>query len=151
LRIIGAKYLLRIEWGLRLSCGYMFDHLGIFATSPEKSIPFLEACLEPLGIKVRERLPEIGAVIFYGEKEFPFLFVGPAKGSYYGTELEKLGYKPMHLASVAPSRDAVDEFYRRGLVNGGRDNGAPEDDGSGYYAAFLLDPDGNNIEAGIRK
>jgi catechol 2,3-dioxygenase-like lactoylglutathione lyase family enzyme len=127
----------------------MFDHVGIFVTRPERSIPFLEACLAPLGIAVRERLPEIGAVIFYGEKEFPFLFVGPAKGSYYGTDLEQPGFKPMHLSFVAPSVEAVDAFYRLGLQNGGRDNGAPEDDG-GYYAAYLLDPDGNNIEAGIR-
>jgi catechol 2,3-dioxygenase-like lactoylglutathione lyase family enzyme len=129
----------------------MFDHLGLFVTNPEKSIPFLEACLAPLEIKIRERLPHIGAVIFYGEKEFPFLFVGSAKGDYYGTDLEKSGYKPMHLSFIAPSTQAVDEFYRLGLANGGRDNGAPEDCGGGYYAAYLLDPDGNNIEAGIRK
>ncbi len=129
----------------------MFDHIGIFVTDAEKSIPFLEACLAPLDIKIRERLPEIGAVIFYGEKEFPFLFVGPAKGNYYGTDLEKPGYKPMHLSFVAPSIEAVDEFYRLGLQHGGRDNGAPEDCGDGYYAAYVLDPEGNHLEAGVRK
>jgi catechol 2,3-dioxygenase-like lactoylglutathione lyase family enzyme len=50
----------------------------------------------------------------------------------------------------APSRDAVQRFHAAGLAAGGRDNGAPgprPDYGASYYAAFLLDPDGHNIEA----
>jgi catechol 2,3-dioxygenase-like lactoylglutathione lyase family enzyme len=129
----------------------MFDHLGLLVTDAPRSIAFFEACLAPLGIRVRERLPHIGAVIFYGEKEFPFLFVGPAKGVYYGTNLDASGHRPMHLSFTATSRQAVRDFYQSGLAHGGRDNGAPEDGGNGYYAAYLLDPDGNNIEAGIRE
>ncbi len=45
----------------------------------------------------------------------------------------------------------MDEFYALALAHGGTDNGAPEDGGDGYYAAYVLDPDGNNIEAGIRR
>jgi len=41
-------------------------------------------------------------------------------------------------------------FHAKGLEHGGRDNGIPEDCGGDYFAAYLLDPDGNNIEAGIR-
>lgn len=54
-----------------------------------------------------------------------------------------------HLAFQARDRKAVDAFYRAGLAAGGKDNGAPGDRPyhPGYYAAFLLDPDGNNIEA----
>jgi catechol 2,3-dioxygenase-like lactoylglutathione lyase family enzyme len=55
-----------------------------------------------------------------------------------------------HLAFQARDRAAVDEFYKAGLASGGRDNGAPGERAQyhpGYYAAFLLDPDGNNIEA----
>jgi hypothetical protein len=44
----------------------------------------------------------------------------------------------------------VNDFYALALAHGGRDNGAPEDCGNGYYAAYVLDPDGNNIEAGLR-
>jgi catechol 2,3-dioxygenase-like lactoylglutathione lyase family enzyme len=128
----------------------MFDHLGLFVSDPEKSISFLEACLAPLDIHIRERQPEWGAVIFYGKTQLPFLWVGPAGGNYYGTDLKLSSLRPIHLCFVAPSMRAVDEFYRIGLEHGGRDNGAPEDCGNGYYAAFLLDPDGNNIEAGIR-
>ncbi len=54
-----------------------------------------------------------------------------------------------HLAFQAQSRSMVDAFYKAALANGGRDNGAPGDRAyhPGYYAAFVLDPDGNNIEA----
>jgi catechol 2,3-dioxygenase-like lactoylglutathione lyase family enzyme len=55
-----------------------------------------------------------------------------------------------HLAFQAKDRDTVDAFYKAGLAAGGRDNGAPGERPNyhpGYYAAFLLDPDGNNIEA----
>ncbi|MCR6654163.1 MAG: VOC family protein [Cellvibrionaceae bacterium] len=53
-----------------------------------------------------------------------------------------------HLAFQAQSRAMVDEFYTAALANGGKDNGGPGTRfyHSGYYAAFVLDPDGNNIE-----
>lgn len=55
----------------------------------------------------------------------------------------------VHLAFQAKDRATVDAFYRSGLAAGGQDNGAPGERAyhPGYYAAFLLDPDGNNIEA----
>ena len=58
----------------------------------------------------------------------------------------------MHIAFVAESRATVDEFYRAALAAGGRDNGPPGPrEGAGdYYGAFVLDPDGNNIEACVR-
>lgn len=55
-----------------------------------------------------------------------------------------------HLAFQAESRNMVDSFYKAALANGGKDNGAPGERAHyhpGYYAAFVLDPDGNNIEA----
>ena len=60
----------------------------------------------------------------------------------------------MHIAFVADSRELVDAFHRAGIDAGARDNGAPgvreqysSPEGGRYYAAFLLDPDGNNVEA----
>jgi len=129
----------------------MFDHTGIFVSDAEKSIPFLEACLEPLGIKIHQRQPEWGSVIFSGESDFPFLWVGPAHGDYHGTPISPENHRPMHLAFSSPTKHAVDEFYRKGLLHGGRDNGRPEEYPDGSYNAFLLDPDGNNIEAIYRK
>jgi predicted lactoylglutathione lyase len=54
-----------------------------------------------------------------------------------------------HLAFQAQNRSVVDAFYKAALANGGKDNGAPGERAyhPGYYAAFVLDPDGNNIEA----
>ncbi len=128
----------------------MFDHIGIFVSDPQRSIPFYERCLAPLGITIVERQPEFGSAIFSGATEFPFLWVGPATGDYHGTPLSPTLHRPFHLAFRTPSREAVDEFHALGLLHGGRDNGAPEDCGGGYYAAYVLDPDGNNIEAGVR-
>lgn len=61
---------------------------------------------------------------------------------------------PVHIAFVAESRGQVDAFHRAGIEAGARDNGAPgvreqysSEAGGRYYAAFLLDPDGNNVEA----
>jgi catechol 2,3-dioxygenase-like lactoylglutathione lyase family enzyme len=65
---------------------------------------------------------------------------------------------PIHIAFVADSRAQVDAFHRAGIGGGYRDNGAPgvreqysSDDAGLYYAAFLLDPDGNNVEAVVRE
>ena len=129
----------------------MFDHLGIFVSDTGKSIPFFEACLAPLGIKIHQRQPEWGSVVFSGRPDVPFLWVGPAGGTYYGTSVLTTERRPMHLAFAAPTKEAVDEFHRLGMACGGVDNGAPEDCGEGCYAAYLLDPDGNNIEAIHRK
>lgn len=128
----------------------MFDHIGIFVSDSEQSIAFYEKCLAPLGVKIYQRQPQFGAAIFSGEPNFPFLWVGPAKGDYYGKGLNPQTHRPMHIAFKAPSIEAVREFHRLGLENGGKDNGAPEDCGGNYFAAYLLDLDGNNIEAGIR-
>ncbi|MDF1756480.1 MAG: VOC family protein [Verrucomicrobiales bacterium] len=131
----------------------MFDHIGIFVTDFEKSVSFYEACLGPLGIKIYQRQPEFSAVVFAGDADCSFLWMGavPEGGDYHGTPVSREEHRPMHLSFIASSEDSVNEFYRLGLKHGGRDNGAPEYCGYGYYAAYLLDPDGNNIEAGIRK
>lgn len=113
----------------------MFDHIGLRITTLATSRRFYQAALAPLG------------------------FVPDASGSGFGPPGQTLlwlhegapaGPRGVHLAFTAESREAVDRFYRAGLQAGGRDNGAPglrADYGADYYAAFLIDPDGNNIEA----
>lgn len=130
----------------------MFDHIGIFVSNFEKSAALFEECLAPLGIRVLERQPEWNALILAGESDVPFLWIGGIAngGDYHGTPLQREQIRPAHLAFRAPSKEAVEEFHRIGLSRGARCNGAPEDCGNGYFAAYLLDFDGNNIEAGIR-
>jgi catechol 2,3-dioxygenase-like lactoylglutathione lyase family enzyme len=72
----------------------MFDHIGIFVSDPRRSIAFYEHCLKPLGITIVERQPEIDAAIFSGASEFPFLWVGPARGDYHGTPLSPSLHRP---------------------------------------------------------
>jgi catechol 2,3-dioxygenase-like lactoylglutathione lyase family enzyme len=128
----------------------MFDHVGIFVSDTAVSFPFYEAALAPLGIVVRERQTQWGSIVMAGMAWQPFLWIGPAGGNYHGTEVRIAERRPVHLAFRAPSKVAVDEFYRAGLAHGGRDNGAPDVCGHGAYGAYLLDPDGNNIEAVYR-
>ncbi|WP_202815902.1 VOC family protein [Terrimicrobium sacchariphilum] len=125
----------------------MLDHFGFFVTDTERSFAFYESCLAPLGVRTVERQPEWGSVVMTGEADVPFLWVGPAERDGEGNLRQAV--RTFHFAFTARSREAVDEFYRAGLQNGGRDNGAPEEEG-GVYHAFLFDPDGNNIEAIFR-
>ncbi len=128
----------------------MFDHFGLRVRDMHKSLPFYEACLAPLGIRIAQRQPEFDAVIFSGEAEFPFMWMGSTKATWM-RENHQPGLSPVHFAFPAPSRQAVNEFHRQGLANGGTDHGEPGIRDPGYYAAYLLDPDGNNVAAGYRE
>lgn len=114
----------------------MYDHIGLRVKDLEASARFYEAALKPLG-HVLNSNDASGAGL--GPRGESALWLYPAKGGP-GT----------HVAFRAPDRAAVDRFHKAGLAAGGRDNGAPglrKDYGPRYYAAFLLDPDGNNVEA----
>lgn len=80
----------------------------------------------------------------------PFVYIGTARPTYWkdGT---RAGAAPAHFGFQAKDRAAVDAFHAAGLAAGGRDNGPPGPRGNGYYAAYLLDADNNNIEAGVRE
>ena len=127
----------------------VIDHLGVVVADPQIARRFYTAILEPLGIAL---LQHNGGWLVYGTGgTLPFFVVAFGRPTFW-REQHMAAHSPIHLGFSAPSRTAVDAFYRAGLANGGSDNGAPGDrpSFSPYYAAYLLDPDGNNVEAGYR-
>jgi catechol 2,3-dioxygenase-like lactoylglutathione lyase family enzyme len=113
----------------------MIEHISLRCRDPRASRKFYERALAPLGYQV-DRV--------YGDA---FGFVQAGRHDFWVTQ-GKVG-TPIHLAFHADNQAAVDQFYRAAITMGGKDNGPPglrEDYG---YAAFVLDPDGHNVEAVI--
>jgi len=116
----------------------MLDHVTIGVTDIARAIAFYDLALAPLGIT---RLYAEGeAFAGYGIGEKAFFWIGLKTAQKTG----------VHIAFAAANRAVVDEFHAAAMAAGGTDNGAPglrphyHDD---YYGAFVLDPDGHNIEA----
>jgi catechol 2,3-dioxygenase-like lactoylglutathione lyase family enzyme len=122
----------------------MIDHTGLHVSNPEKSRAFYDKALAPLGYKLLAEIPKEftgGLVVLgYGEPPKPDFWV--AQGT---AETPKV-----HIAIRAANRAQVDAFYQAAIAAGGKDNGAPGPRPhyhEHYYGAFVLDPDGHNIEA----
>ena len=114
----------------------MFDHIGIAATDLAASQAFYLAALEPIGVSVVMR---DGSAIGLGQGSKPSFWVG----------VDGAQVAPMHLAFRAENRAQVQEFHRKALAAGGRDNGPPglrPEYHANYYAAFVIGPDGHNLE-----
>ncbi|RWB94478.1 MAG: VOC family protein [Mesorhizobium sp.] len=117
--------------------GRLIDHIHLVVANLDASRRFYEAILEVLGIPVGGGAPDY----FWADELFVSTVKSPvAPGQLTGRH---------HLAFQAKDRAMVERFYKVGLGQGGKDNGGPGERPyhPGYYAAFLLDPDGNNIEA----
>lgn len=122
----------------------MLDHMGIAVADVALSRTFYEAALAPLGIAV---VMEVAAEETAGQS-----YVGFGTG---GTPFFWVGAGPtltahLHVALSAANRAAVDDFHRAALSAGGTDNGAPglrPHYHPDYYAAFVITPDGHNLEA----
>lgn len=129
----------------------MLDHTGIVVTDLPRARRFYDAIAKPLGLATADNSPQSFLFGKSAEDPIPYLWIGTLRPSYW-VEGSRAGLNQMHIAFIAPSKAAVDEFYRAALAAGGRDNGAPGPrEGAGeYYGAFVLDPDGNNIEACVR-
>jgi catechol 2,3-dioxygenase-like lactoylglutathione lyase family enzyme len=115
----------------------MYDHIGLKVKDVGASARFYQAALAPLG-HVLASQDDAGAG--FGPTGAPALWLYRAAQTGSGA----------HVAFAAPDHAAVDRFHAEGLKAGGRDHGRPglrADYGPKYYAAFLLDPDGNNVEA----
>jgi catechol 2,3-dioxygenase-like lactoylglutathione lyase family enzyme len=128
----------------------MLDHTGIVVTDLAKARGFYDAVAEALGLATADNGPDAFLLGKSAEEPIPYLWIGRLIPSYW-IEGSRPGINQMHVAFAAPSKQAVDEFYRAALEAGGRDNGPPGPRRpDAYYGAFVLDPDGNNIEACYR-
>ena len=129
----------------------MFDHTGIVVSDLEKSRRFYDAIARALGLSTADNGPEAFLFGKSADDPIPYLWIGTTRPSYWA-EGSSPGLNQMHVAFRAKSKAMVEEFFAIALANGGTDNGAPGPrQGAGdYYGAFVLDPDGNNIEACYR-
>jgi catechol 2,3-dioxygenase-like lactoylglutathione lyase family enzyme len=121
----------------------VIDHIGIPVSDIARSTEFYLKTLAPLGIsivvEVSAEESDHGPAVGFGANFKPFFWIGEASGSGH-----------VHVALAAPNRAGVDAFYRAALAAGGKDNGPPglrPHYHADYYGAFVLDPDGHNIEA----
>jgi catechol 2,3-dioxygenase-like lactoylglutathione lyase family enzyme len=114
-----------------LHAGRLFDHLHLRVADLEASRRFYSGALAALGLE----LSGSGEGWFSADELFVSDDGEPTSG--------------LHIAFQTPDRETVDRFYEAALAAGGRDNGAPgeRDYHPGYYGAYVLDPDGTNVEA----
>src|SRR5262245_3959209 len=118
----------------------MLDHLAINVSDYERSRDFYAKALEPLGITLL--MEPMGGSGGFGKDRKPFFFIHDQR--------QPKTEKSVHIAFAAPDRETVDAFHEAALAAGGSDNGGPgvrEVYHPHYYGAFVLDPDGNNVEA----
>jgi catechol 2,3-dioxygenase-like lactoylglutathione lyase family enzyme len=124
----------------------MLDHIGFTVADFARSRDFYAAALATLGLakQVEFQTPDGAAHAGFGVVGKPFFWIGTGDHPKGGA----------HIAFTAASRVEVDEFYRAAIDAGGLDNGGPGVRAhyhADYYGAFVLDPDGNNIEAVCHK
>lgn len=115
----------------------MYDHIGLKVKDLDAAVRFYSAALQPLGHVV-------------GSTGDGYAGIGPRDGPGLWLYGGGQGGAGAHVAFRAKDRAAVDAFHKAGLKAGGRDHGKPGlrvDYSPTYYAAFLVDPDGNNVEA----
>ena len=115
----------------------LFDHVAINVSDMDASRRFFEAALTPLGYEVSFESPEWVGMQAAGRNDFGLVRRDPVGPT-------------VHLGFEAADRATVDAFHSAALAAGGKDNGAPglrTEYGDNYYAAFVIGPDGHNLEA----
>ncbi len=126
----------------------ILDHTGLNVTDYARSKAFYEKALAPLGITA---IMEFGKMCGFGRDGKPEFWIAEGVTSFQNAE-HLAPITPVHIGFVARSRAEVDAFHAAALAAGGKDFGAPglrEKYHPNYYGAFVLDPDGHNVEAVI--
>ena len=134
---------------------WRIDHTGIGVSNIVRSSKFYDTALAALGLRAVIRITKTLAIVDgINDGELGGVGYGANYPIFWIDVFHAHGVK-QHIAFRARSREEVQAFYAAALSAGGQDNGGPglRDTGhpSGYYAAFVLDPDGNNIEATHRE
>jgi catechol 2,3-dioxygenase-like lactoylglutathione lyase family enzyme len=125
----------------------VIDHLSTYATDYEATRRFYAAALAALGHGLQTEAVATWNAGFPTQRMCAF---GPPRRLVFWIIEERAAATPRHLAFTAADRESVIAFHRAGLAAGGIDNGAPglrPRYHANYFGAFLLDPDGNNVEA----
>lgn len=118
----------------------MLDHIGLAVTDYQKSKKFYETALKPLNYEIIMEFENGGG---FGKNKKPDFWIHQGEAT-----------KAIHVAFACETREMVDSFYKAAIEASGKDNGGPglrEHYHPDYYGAFILDPDGNNIEAVCHK
>jgi catechol 2,3-dioxygenase-like lactoylglutathione lyase family enzyme len=131
----------------------MIDHMGFRVRDLAASRRFYDACAKALNLATIDNTEDSFLLGRSAKEPLPFIWIGTTLPAFW-TTAHVTSLSPIHLALRAADPATVDGFYRAALAAGGTDNGPPGLRGPAemkYYAAFVLDPDGNNIEAGVRE
>jgi catechol 2,3-dioxygenase-like lactoylglutathione lyase family enzyme len=113
----------------------MIEHVSLRCRDAKKSRQFYERALAPMEYAVKREYEDAFGFQQYGRTDF------------WVTQSEARNVVPMHIAFTANRKSEVDAFYAAAIAAGGRDNGPPGPREGYGYAAFVFDPDGNNVEA----
>ena len=124
----------------------LIDHLTLNVSDYARSRAFYEKALAPLGVKP---VMEFGEACGFGRDQKPDFWIGKGPTSFQKPE-HLAPITPVHVALSARTRDEVRAFHAAALAAGATDHGAPglrPEYHATYYGAFVLDPDGHNVEA----
>jgi catechol 2,3-dioxygenase-like lactoylglutathione lyase family enzyme len=130
----------------------MFDHIGFRVRDLLASRHFYEAVAASVGLQVIDNSDTSFLVIRSTDERIPFVWIGTEEPKFWAHG-HRVSNSPIHVAFSARSTADVDAFHKAALQAGGSNNGKPGPRGpeeAHYYGAYVLDPDGNNIEAGFR-
>ena len=125
----------------------ILDHVVVHVKDYARSKAFYERALAPLGVTLVREYGQFGG---FGKNRKPDFWIAAGGASYFTDEHRKGVITPVHVAFAAASRAEVDAFYRAAIEAGAKDFGPPGPRPmyhANYYGAFVLDPDGHDVEA----